>query len=178
MGKVTVNWTIDFEVANAIVNLGKKRGSRKESEAANIVLKKGLEVMRVAVMLKCERCGAEYVSSLGKCPSCSLEEAKAEVERNQTLINQRQEEEEANKTEIENIKRERDREKTLEEIRVLETAISRWRIPETKRYLNMEEDAYLAKIAEMEKRVLDLKNSLNGSDKVLEVLEQMKTRTE
>lgn len=110
MGKINTAWTIDFEIKAEIVKLTEKRygkGSRKESEIANDILKRGLKDIKLnkpQQLYDCPKCGK--IEALEECKlCCSCKEKQLEEDKDRVgQILEEQKQTEIKDTELTKIK--------------------------------------------------------------------------
>lgn len=70
MGKVSVNWTIDMDLAVAIEKKAKESG-RKLSYIANSYLRRAIEEDKDKDFTYCPECNGRYAIKIGYCPHCA-----------------------------------------------------------------------------------------------------------
>ena len=79
MGKVSINWTIDMELAVEITQRAKNSG-KKVSFVANSLLRSAIDSQKKASLVVCEVCGAEHAKSI-ECPNCLKIRNQKEMDR-------------------------------------------------------------------------------------------------
>lgn len=109
MGKVSVNWTIDMDLAVEITNMAENSG-KKLSFVANELLRKAISSQKKNGLVICEVCGAEHAENI-KCPTCLSEINQKEMDKINKVLEEKdkKKEEELKNKELE-IKTEREKE--------------------------------------------------------------------